>query len=232
MALGVDECGPVPGMHRENGAMTGVCKAGAILPDHVRSGPDRETLSAVLMQGVNLAIWERAKRPTLPDDLASVEDIEKAIALDHAEQELQSALIETGYPPQQIGEWTAVLSDYARLLGDLADCAQVSVRLEVIDSDACRKFHCDYVTLRLIVTLAGPGTQWLDNGDALRLYAGDDLATLRIRDIATGHVALFKGREWAPDDAIVHRSPPIAGSGQQRLVLVIDPAPDKPVRQG
>ncbi|WP_448502292.1 DUF1826 domain-containing protein [Sphingomonas sp.] len=218
-------------MHDENGAMTGVGNAGVILPDHVRSGPDRETLSAIMAHGVNLAIWENAARPDLPGDLASLDDIETVIALDRAEPELRDALIKAGHPPEAVGEWTAMLSDYARLLGELAGCARVSVRLEVIDSDACRKFHGDYVTLRLIATLAGPGTQWLDNGDAARLRAGADLGTLRVRDVTTGHVALFKGREWAPDTPIVHRSPPVAGSGQQRLVLVIDPVVDKPAME-
>jgi hypothetical protein len=231
MVLGADECGTVADMRYESRARTSVCEARARLPDHVRSGPERETLSGIRTQGVNLAIWEHAGGPTLPADLGAVDDIDRAIALAHAEPELRDALIEAGYPPEAIGEWTAMLSDYARLLGELADCAQVSVRLEVIDSDACRKFHGDYVTLRLIATLAGPGTQWLDNGDAARLRAGADLDTLRVRDITTGHVALFKGREWAPDAPIVHRSPPVAGSGQQRLVLVIDPAPDKPAME-
>jgi hypothetical protein len=109
------------------------------------------------------------------------------------------------------------------------DSSQVSIRLEVIEGNACRKFHSDYVTVRLIATLAGPGTQWLDDGDAARLRAGADPDTLHIRDIATGHVALFKGRAWTRDRAIVHRSPPIAGTGQCRLVLVIDPAPERPL---
>jgi hypothetical protein len=35
---------------------------------------------------------------------------------------------------------------------------------------------------------------------------------------------MFKGHGWAPEAPIIHRSPPIAGTGQQRLVLVLNPA--------
>ena len=96
-------------------------------------------------------------------------------------------------------------------------------------SDGSGTFHADYVSLRLILTYAGPGTQWLDQGDAARLHDGAAIETLCVRAIPTGDVALFKGRKWARDAPIIHRSPPIADTGQRRLVLVIDPAPNAPM---
>jgi len=47
----------------------------------------------------------------------------------------------------------------------------------------------------------------------------------RQRALATGTVGLFKGRVLAGDDAIVHRSPPIVGTGEDRLLLVLDGPP-------
>jgi hypothetical protein len=44
-----------------------------------------------------------------------------------------------------------------------------------------------------------------------------------VRQLLAGEVALFKGR-LLTDSPIIHRSPPIAGTGQRRLVLVINPA--------
>lgn len=45
------------------------------------------------------------------------------------------------------------------------------------------------------------------------------------RSLAPGAVGLFKGRILAGEQAIVHRSPPIAGTGEERLLLVIDGPP-------
>ena len=45
------------------------------------------------------------------------------------------------------------------------------------------------------------------------------------RSLAPGAVGLFKGRILAGEQAIVHRSPPIAGTGEARLLLVIDSPP-------
>jgi len=103
------------------------------------------------------------------------------------------------------------------------DTTAVAIRLEVIETNACRKFHADHVTARLICSYAGPGTQWIDDRDAMALAGGADPATLTVRQVATGDVALFKGHDRS-ETPIVHRSPPIAGTGTRRLVLVIDPA--------
>jgi hypothetical protein len=84
----------------------------------------------------------------------------------------------------------------------------------VIETDACRKFHADQVTVRLLMPLVGPGTQWVHANAEPQVPEGE----LRI-----GDVGLFKGRVWAEEPVILHRSPPIAAMGITRLLLVIDP---------
>lgn len=101
----------------------------------------------------------------------------------------------------------------------------VRLRLEVVENDACRKFHADYVTVRTITTYVGPGTQWIE---AAKLSIGRMPEMSEIRQTETGDVTIFKGRLWQESPAILHRSPPIAGTGEQRLVLVVDTAlPDR-----
>jgi hypothetical protein len=105
----------------------------------------------------------------------------------------------------------------------------VEIRLERIVTNACRKFHADYVTARLICTYAGQGTQWLDSEDAAGCDCGDPH---NIRQLSTGDVALFKGRLWSAHAPAIHYSPPIEGTGEERLVLVInpgEPAADEPI---
>lgn len=40
--------------------------------------------------------------------------------------------------------------------------------------------------------------------------------------MAAGEVALFKGRRLLPDPPLLHRSPPLAGRAETRLLLVND----------
>jgi hypothetical protein len=92
---------------------------------------------------------------------------------------------------------------------------------------ACRRWHRDCVPLRLICTCRGPGTLWMPPplGPWALAQADDDLEQ-QAHVFEAGDVALFKGCGWAGqthDNGIVHRSPRIEGTGQTRLVLVLDP---------
>ena len=109
----------------------------------------------------------------------------------------------------------------ARLFCKAMDLAAFELRLEVVRSDSCRKFHADYVTARLITTYHGEGTDWLDEADAARVAAGAE--PQRVGRLATFDVGLFKGR-LGTDNPAIHRSPPIADTPvAARLLLVLNP---------
>jgi hypothetical protein len=91
------------------------------------------------------------------------------------------------------------------------------LRLDVISHNACSRFHIDALTARLICTYRGTGTQY-----GLANAAGDPKT---IHAVPTGAAIVLRGKRW-PSKAkvdLVHRSPPIQGTGQTRLVLVLDP---------
>ncbi len=101
----------------------------------------------------------------------------------------------------------------ANRFADIMAIDAVRVRLERVDSNACKKIHTDYTDVRLITTYAGPGTDIAPHGD------GDCC----IERVPTGWIGLFKGRTYAPDHTpCFHRSPPVGDTGEKRLVLVID----------
>lgn len=101
----------------------------------------------------------------------------------------------------------------ANRFADLTGKASLRIRLEGVTTNACKKVHADYTDIRLITTYAGPGTDYAPHGD------GDCC----LERVPTGAIALFKGRLFADGhDPCLHRSPPIEGSGEVRLVLVID----------
>lgn len=108
----------------------------------------------------------------------------------------------------------ALVAGLAQRFATLMDTDHVSVRVEGVTGNACTRMHADYTDVRLILTLAGPGTEHL---------AGDNPAA-PVRQLPPGHIGLFKGRSYpgAGHAPCLHRSPAIEGSGQCRLLLVID----------
>ena len=101
--------------------------------------------------------------------------------------------------------------------------SDILLRVEWVRDDACRKFHRDTVNARLICTYCGPGTEY---------GVGDSCcAPVEIDKVPTGSPILLKGKLWPnqPQTKLLHRSPPIEGTGQTRLVVVMNEASrDKP----
>lgn len=189
----------------------------AALPDHVRIGADADALGAIHDPQVTLAIWRRA--PLIPQpDLSEMPAIRFAAPAGQVARQLEQCWATVAPQP-----WHAALTrdvaQLAALYARLAAEARVEVRLERITGNGCWKFHADYVALRLISTYWGEATQWLP--------LGADAETPP-RGLAAGDVGLFKGRALAGDRAIIHRSPPIAESGGDRLLLVIDAEWERP----
>ncbi|SER88709.1 Protein of unknown function [Tranquillimonas rosea] len=116
-----------------------------------------------------------------------------------------------------------------RLLDDIAALAEMfanvtgsrwlRLRLDIVATNACRRFHVDRISARLICTYRGTGTQYGTTED------GDPEV---IHTVATGAPFVMRGTLWkpSPDPGLVHRSPPIEGTGETRLMLVLDPVDD------
>ncbi len=175
------------------------------------------TLAAVRDPGVALALWARRLPVPLAEaigavDLAAVDDLELTVDLPTSVSALAASLVVSGHaaPVARLlaGDILELTNRHAVICGQ----ARVVIRLEVVDTDACRRFHTDYVTLRLLTTYRGQATQWI------RVGSPD-----RIEQMAAGEVGIFKGRRLLDDPPILHRSPPIGDHGESRLLLVIDP---------
>lgn len=116
-------------------------------------------------------------------------------------------------PDALIADIAALANRFAELTGN----SSLRVRLEGVTTNACKKVHADYTDVRLITTYAGPGTDFVPHD------AEDHGGNCCLERVPTGAVALFKGRLFGEGHApCLHRSPPIEGSGEARLVLVID----------
>ena len=183
-----------------------------------------EVLAAIGEADCNLAVWQRKPfadfAPLVdgnPQDLRFTSDVAGLPAL------LAEGLTKGGYggTPALHAALVEDAARLARLFCAAMDLAKLELRLEVVRTDSCRKFHADYVTARLITTYVGEGTDWLDEADAARVAAG--AAPERINRLAAFDVGLFKGK-LATERPAIHRSPPIAETGGARLLLVFNPA--------
>ena len=183
---------------------------------------DAKVLHAIRDDDVSIAIWEREPPLGLSDIvLKGTRNVRFTASLDKLTGELERELRAAGF--NKGAQRNALAADIERLAhqyGVVMDLSDVEIRLEHVTTNACKKFHGDHVTARLICTYVGPGTQWLDGEDAEDCGCGDPH---NIQQMNAGNVAFLKGRIWSEDHPAIHRSPPILGSGQERLVLVINP---------
>lgn len=178
---------------------------------------DSAVLERIHDRHVQLALWQR-RRPRALDwlddlDFDEIDDVQKTLAVESLEFWLPGALLEAGYPD---GPHTALgqeISALARSYARIMEVDSIRMRLEIVETDACRKFHMDNVKARLLMPLTEPGTQWIE---------ADVLPDGQVHHLRAGAIGLFKGRIWVETQAILHRSPPIAGTGVSRLLLVLD----------
>ena len=99
---------------------------------------------------------------------------------------------------------------------------EVDIRLETIRHDACWKFHRDHVPARLLTTYRGPGTEWVHPRDGAAALSEQKSFRGRIERFPEHSVGLFKGSRGGSRAGIVHRSPPVALSGEVRLFLCLN----------
>ncbi|MGL5839859.1 MAG: DUF1826 domain-containing protein [Sphingorhabdus sp.] len=164
--------------------------------------------------------WARIANPAFPividrdlrklsdDDLAAL--LVKAPFAYLASGTVQEVLAELVDLPDTL---RTEIANLAHRFMALMQVQAVRVRVEGVTNNACKKVHADYTDVRLIITYAGPGTDYAPHGDP-------DCCLERV---PTGAVALFKGRLFASGHPpCFHRSPPIDGTGEKRIILVID----------
>lgn len=187
---------------------------------------DPATLDDILQQGCSAAIWSRQ----LPQKVETWLDGLDPELLPRGRVVLQPGAVETvlgqlfdmsGFPAGPERDWlTKDIVFLAERFSQVMNVGYLRLRLDVVTTNACRKFHVDSVTARLVCTYRGTGTQYgfSRNGDD-----PEDVFT-----VPTGAPIQLRGTLWPvqPPSGLLHRSPPIEGTGETRLVLVLDPVFD------
>lgn len=182
----------------------------------------RNVLASIAAEDCNLAVWERDALTGVDALIAAKPgNVRFTAAADEMPVRIAAELDKAGYPARAERDMLADdMANLAQLYGQIIGSATIEVRAELVTTNSCRKWHADYVTARLITTYVGTGTQWLDSEDAARVAQGGEPE--KINTLKAGDVGLFKGR-LSPGDPAVHRSPPIANTGEVRLLFVLNP---------
>lgn len=183
-----------------------------------------EELDVIRQAGVAAALWHRTPLPGVrhwmnslpPDHLPCGRVVLHARAVRAAVTALCDG---AGTPP---GPERDMLIDDIAALADifaaLSGSPYLRLRLDRVSGNACRRFHVDAVTVRLICTYRGPGTEYGEG-------QGHDDSPREVFNAPTGAPLILRGKLWPGHgtSGFLHRSPPVEGTGQTRLVLVLDP---------
>lgn len=194
----------------------------------VRTCDTRDDLAAIKDDAAELVIWQRSLPKPLRHwidrlDASALPDLRILVAPDDLRSALDPLLDDGGVPVGDMRD--ALIADVdglVRAFADITQSALVDVRLESIDHDACWKFHRDTVEARLLTTYRGPATEWVPMAFADAAIAEQTEYAGPLERLSDHDVALFKGKQAGPDSGIVHRSPPIEGSGHTRLLLCLN----------
>lgn len=193
----------------------------------VAVGTDASILRAVRDRGVGAGIWRRSCEPSFADWL---DDLPPKIlphgrilvSLDDLHRAVPQLVAGNGLPPSRFADLlTRDVILMAQCFAFVSSEPQVDIRLETVETDACWKFHCDNVPLRLVVTYRGPGTQFVPTEryeEALARQAG---YRGPLNEVSRFTAAIFKGSQIG-QHGVLHRSPPIMGTGQSRLLLCLN----------
>jgi len=193
------------------GSVPGVCDADT-----------PEGLSAIRNPDCAAAIWRR----TPLDSFQSWLDALDPDHLPQARMLLRPEMVREAVQGICQSAGTPGGAECDRLVDDIAALAYMfaghlrakwlRLRLDVVATNACRRFHIDAVTARLVCTYRGTGTQYG--------IATSDAEPEHVFTVPTGAPILLRGTRWPerPKSGLLHRSPPIEGTGETRLLLVLD----------
>ena len=187
---------------------------------------DPDGLTDIHRPGVAAVIWRRQPIRDFQDwidrlDPAALPRLPRTrlILQPYAVRDAVEAVCDGSGTPDG-AERDRLVDDIAKLssiFAGLMSAPFLRLRIDVVTTNACPKFHIDAVTSRLVCTYRGTGTQYgisTDGADPRRVFI-----------VPTGSPILLRGTLWPerPSSGLLHRSPPIEGTGETRLVLVLDP---------
>lgn len=132
--------------------------------------PREPVLSTITETDCGIAIWQRPVDARVQDQagaLAARGHLAVRLGL-RPERLAQDVIAALTSQCEALSAMSDLLEDIQQLAGHFEAIAStldapraVTLRLETLHDDGCRRFHVDRVHLRLLCTYLGPGTEWL-----------------------------------------------------------------------
>ena len=190
----------------------------------VHAGPHPDALRQVVAEGTAAAIWQRDRSAAFAEWIdalapAQLPRLRTTLQFGAVTAAIHAACDTAGTPRGTMRDWLAEdAAALALMFGAIMDAPMLRLRMDVIDRNACTRFHLDRVPARLLCTYRGSGTEYG--------VARPREEPAQIERVPTGAAAVFRGALWSDGEAteLLHRSPPVAGMGETRLLLVLDVA--------
>lgn len=181
-----------------------------------------DAFNAILDPKSAAAQWSRTLSPDLaawldglmPEELPQGRAIVHRSEIKETLEEFCDHLGSTAHPQVQalIQDAQLLAEQFAVTMG----AEYLRLKFNAVSSNSCKKFHKDWIKARLVCTYRGTGTQY---GVGSNGNDPTDVSTL-----AAGVPILLRGKLWPeqPETGFLHRSPPIEGTGETRLLFVVD----------
>lgn len=200
-------------------------------------GQEPRVFTDIYQDETNMAIWQRnlplSLQKTVSEFVALNPTFQASMTL--APTAALARISETLGSSGAYLELSENLAELVDMFSCLFELKRVGLRLTVLNTAMCPKFHVDVVPCRLITTYQGAATQWLPHHLVDRTKLGrasygvaDEQSGLfqsscHIEQLRCGDVALLKGEAWSGNEGagLVHRSPSWA-KGDARLLLTLD----------
>jgi len=174
---------------------------------------------------VELALWQRTWDPGLVKALDALpmvalprfRVVSTPEGIHQSIRQLVSGVDESPLLSALVSDVEALTARFASVTG----IEEITVRLDVIDNDACSLFHRDRAYARLLTTYLGPGTIWVPPTCQAKALKDQQFYSGPVHEMARFAVGIFHG-SLSSSPGLVHRSPRLAGSGQSRLLLCLN----------
>ena len=188
----------------------------------------REGLADIRKEDVEMVTWERVLPPRLRNwldrlELGSFLPLHVLVDPSVCRFPIEHHFDQSGIPTERIRD--LLVDDVEGLVstfGKITSSTLVDLRLEHIVTDACWKFHRDCVDARLLTTYRGLTTEWVQPQHEAKALQDQKQYDGPLANLGANAVAIFKGSQDGTSKGIVHRSPPMAGSRQTRLLLCLN----------
>lgn len=200
-------------------------------------GTDPKVLKDIYIEDINIVTWQRKLSHLIADASESVMNSNPALQISQivTPEDAYSTVNELLGASKMSELLSKDISELVDMFCCLFGLNRTGLRLSVLNSAMCPKFHVDRVPCRLITTYHGIATEWLPHHAADRSKLGhgskgmpDDQSGLfntleDIEQLHQGEVALLKGESWKGNQGagLIHRSPQLIDQ-TNRLILTLD----------